>query len=388
MRIMLVSETYAPSVNGAAVFTRHLAVGLAGRGHEVAIVAPSPRGPAGVDARETRVTVHRVRSLATPYPRQRCALLTRHAAGALLAACRPDLLHIQNHFVLGRALARAATRLGIPVVGTHHFLPENLLVHAPGLLRWRPLQRALRWVLWRQCVRVYAGLDAVTVPSATAADLVRAHGVRVALRVISNGVDTARFHPGGAPATDARGPRPPTLLYVGRLDLDKGVDTLLQAMPYVLHTHPARLVLCGRGVSEPALRRLAAGLGLGQAVRFRGFVSDDELPAVYRAATLFVMPSVHELQSIATLEALASGLPAVVADALALPELVQDEGNGFLVPPGDPVALADRIGRVLADIPRAARMGRASRTIATRHDLTRTLDAFEDLYETLVQARC
>jgi glycosyltransferase involved in cell wall biosynthesis len=387
MRIMLVSETYTPSVNGAAVFTERLAVGLVGRGHQVAIVAPSPLGGPWVEGSGTRVTTYRVRSMPTPYPQQRYAWLSRRGAMALLTAFQPDLLHIQNHFVLGRTLAQAARLLGLPVVGTNHFMPENLLAHAPGVLRWRPLRRALRRALWRQCIRVYDALNAVTVPSHAAAALVRAQGLQVALHVISNGVDGARFHPRGTPSAHERGPRPPTLLYVGRLDPDKGVDTLLQAMPHVLRAHQACLVLCGRGVQAPKLRQLAERLGLGRAIRFRGFVRDHELPAVYRAATLFVMPSVHELQSMATLEAMASGLPVVAADALALPELVVDEGNGFLCPPGDPMALADRIRRVLADVSLAARLGQASRAIAARHDFERTLHTFEGLYGQLTPPR-
>lgn len=97
------------------------------------------------------------------------------------------------------------------------------------------------------------------------------------------------------------------------------------------------------------------------------------------------MPSPVELQSIATLEAMASGLPVAAADAMALPELVKDGENGFLFPPGDPEALADRIATLLSAPECAARMGRASRTRAESHRIDLTLTAFESLYQSVLE---
>jgi glycosyltransferase involved in cell wall biosynthesis len=125
-------------------------------------------------------------------------------------------------------------------------------------------------------------------------------------------------------------------------------------------------------------------MGIAGSIRFAGFVPDDDLPRTYRAATIFVMPSPVELQSLATLEAMASGLPVVAADAMALPELVKDGENGFLFPPGDSGALADRIVALLSDPDWAARMGRASRAMAERHRIGLTLAAFESLYQSLL----
>lgn len=389
MRIMIVSETYTPSVNGAAVATGRLALGLARRGHEVAVVAPSPTGRPFVEGEGPLVT-YRTRSMPTPYPEQRSALLTRRGAEALLSAFLPDVVHVQNHFVLGRSLARAARRQSIPVVGTNHFMPENMLPHAPGvLLKVRATRRWVRRQLWQDFVRVYRQLDAVTCPSDAAADLARTQGLEVPIRVVSNGVDVVRFRPAppvGGPHGEGRA-RLPIVLYVGRLDPDKGVEVLIAAMPRVRQRHPAVLVLGGRGVQESALHGHAQRRGVSNSVRFAGFVRDEELPDMFRAASVFVMPSTNELQSLATLEAMASGLPVVATDALALPELVEDGKTGFLFPPGDPSALADRIGRLLSDPARAARMGCAAREVAEGHSLDAVLRTFEALYRELLSCR-
>jgi 1,2-diacylglycerol 3-alpha-glucosyltransferase len=381
---MIATETYTPLVNGPSVFTERLATGLAHRGHDVVVAAPSPNRHRFVEEPSRGLTIYRVRSIPTPYPQQRCALLTRGDADGLLTDFHPDLVHIQNHFVLGRALARAARRRQIPAVGTNHFMPANMLPHAPGvLLRLAPLRRGLSAALWRQFVSVYRVLDAVTVPSQAAAALARAQGLRGPIHVISNGVDVMRFHP----ARDHfdGGGRAARIVYVGRLDPDKEVEVLIRAMPHVVRRRRVEVVLAGRGTDERPLRRLATRLGVSECVQFPGFVGDAQLPGLLRTAMLFVMPSPNELQSIATLEAMASGLPVVAADAVALPELIDDGRNGFLFPPGEARALADRVERVLADPSRAAGMGQASRMIAEGHSLERTLGAFEALYGRLVK---
>jgi glycosyltransferase involved in cell wall biosynthesis len=148
----------------------------------------------------------------------------------------------------------------------------------------------------------------------------------------------------------------------------------------VVAVRDAQLALVGTGQREGELRRLAADLGVADRVHFLGFVSDADLPLAYVAADLFAIGGVAELQSIATLEAMSSGLPVVAADAMALPHLVEQGGNGYLYPPGDVDVLAERLLAVLGAGPARAAMGEASRRIALTHDLGRSLDRFERIY--------
>ena len=110
-------------------------------------------------------------------------------------------------------------------------------------------------------------------------------------------------------------------------------------------------------------------------------MTDEELPGIYERATVFVMPSIAELQSIATMEAMASGRPVIGADAMALPHLVHDGDNGYLFPPGDVEALADRLRRILsADQAELNRLSENSLHLIQAHDINRTVKIFEDLY--------
>lgn len=139
--------------------------------------------------------------------------------------------------------------------------------------------------------------------------------------------------------------------------------------------------MVGDGGERERLKKLALSLGIADRVTFLGHVTDEELPGIYERATVFVMPSIAELQSIATMEAMASGRPVIGADAMALPHLVHDGDNGYLFPPNDVEALADRLKRILtADETELNRLSENSLHLIQAHDINRTVKIFEDLY--------
>jgi len=164
------------------------------------------------------------------------------------------------------------------------------------------------------------------------------------------------------------------------------VDELLRAFARLPGTSRARLEVVGMGSLRGPLEALAHTLGLGGSVRFLGAVDDDALLAAYGRADVFVMPGTAELQSIATLEAMATGLPVVAADAMALPHLVRPGVNGRLYAPGDVAGLAACLELLLGDPALRTRLGRGSRAIAQVHSLIATVERFERLYTALVAA--
>jgi glycosyltransferase involved in cell wall biosynthesis len=150
-------------------------------------------------------------------------------------------------------------------------------------------------------------------------------------------------------------------------------------MKDVIPTHEAYLLLVGRGDDRDRLQDLVGHLDLGDFVRFLGFVPEEDLPALYRHSDIFAIASDVEVQSIPTLQAAATGLPIVAAEAAALPELVQTNTNGHLVPPDDPRALATAISQILSEPTQAERFGLASLEIGRRHAEEATFDAYEQL---------
>lgn len=142
-----------------------------------------------------------------------------------------------------------------------------------------------------------------------------------------------------------------------------------------------RFDIVGSGDQRRNLEQVTDELGLSERVHFHGHTSDEELRSLLTNASLFAIASIAELQSIATMEAMASGLPIVAADAVALPHLVHDGENGYLFRPGDVEDLAAKLTTVLTQSPEERlRMQQASLEGVKVHDMRRTLDTFEALY--------
>jgi glycosyltransferase involved in cell wall biosynthesis len=378
LRIVIGADTFPPDVNGAAQFGARLSAGLACHGHEVHVLSPATTQHHPADP---GVTVHRVRSVRTPFhPTFRVSLPwhAARAANALLDAVRPDVVHVQAHFLIGRALVRAARRRAIPVVATNHFMPENLYGHARVPRAARRLAARLGWWDLR---RVYREVAVLTAPTPRAVELLDRNGIPGVLAV-SCGIDLDRFGQYlDLPSAPGMGER--RVLFVGRLDEEKRVDELLRAVALIVADDPHRHIrvdLVGDGARRAAWQELASALRIGTRVTFHGFVDEPTLLVAYAGCDVFCMPGIAELQSLATMEAMAAGKPVIAADAMALPHLVRPGRNGWLYPPGDVFALATKLRIVLDHPARAAAMGRASREIVAEHDLARTLDQFDRIY--------
>jgi glycosyltransferase involved in cell wall biosynthesis len=383
MRILIANDTYPPDVNGSAYFTKRLAEGLAGRGHEAHVLAASAGRRTEVVATRNGVVEHRMRSVPVPFHMgfrfSPPPFLYRHVL-AEMKSIRPDVVHAQGHFFIGRAAIRAARELGVPVVATNHFMPDNLVFYLKLPER---AERKITDLAWRDFARVFAQADMVTAPTTFAAELAEEKGVRGPVLPISNGMDLSRFSPenDGDAFRQRHGVEGgPTILYAGRLDAEKRVDELIRALPIVRRSVGAQLVVVGDGHERRRLEDLAAAQGVQDRVVFAGFVPDEELPGAYAAADVFCNAGIAELQSIVTLEAMATGLPVVAADAGALPLLVHDGANGHLFEPGDVRGLAARLTDILSDEEKRTRMGRESLRIVARHGVGETLYAFEEVY--------
>jgi glycosyltransferase involved in cell wall biosynthesis len=363
LRILIGADTFPPNINGAANFAGRLAHGLAARGHDVHVAAPAPVPS------DSEITVHPITSNRTPFhPTFRISLPWRAAreAEALVQRLKPDVVHVQSHFPVGRAILRAAHRHGIPVIATNHFMPENLLGYVPIPRGMRAA--AVRWA-WRDLVKIFSTAELVTAPTPRAVELLSANGLPGSPRAISCGIDLDHY-----PMKETHGR---AVLFVGRLDEEKNVDELIRAVSLL---PDVRAEIVGDGSCRAQLEALAESLQVTDRVTFHGFVSDAELVQAYQRCDLFCMPGTAELQSLATMEAMAAGLPVVAADAMALPHLVHPGVNGFRFPPGNVAILAAAISEVFRNPGTAAAMGRASRQMIAAHDIDRTLEEFESVY--------
>lgn len=379
LRVLIGCDTFTPDVNGAARFAERLAAGLVQRGHDVHVAAPSKRANRTGSFTETvegeRMTVHRWTSWRW-YPHDWLRFVlpwrARSYARKLLDAVRPDVIHIQSHIVVGRALAKEGAKRGIRIVATNHVMPENVLDFT--LLPERAKRVFVRWG-WNDADRVLTRAAAVTTPTRRAADFLERNTHRRGVLPVSCGLRASDYTADLEPRTANR------LVFVGRVTLEKEIDVILRAIPRIDPALEVSFTVVGDGDQRKNLEKLATELGIADRVRFTGRVSDQQLRAHLTEASVFVIASIAELQSIATMEAMASGLPIVAANAMALPHLVQEGENGHLFQAGNDRELAEQIEAVLRLAPEQfQRMQRASLAAVQVHDIDRTLDTFEALY--------
>jgi glycosyltransferase involved in cell wall biosynthesis len=357
-----------PVETGVAEVVLSLAAHQDARGHRVVVACP-PEGmlPERAGALGVEVVAWPARREPGPGTVGEARRLAR-----IVAATQPDIVHL--HSAKAGLAGRLAVRGRRPTV----FQPHAWSFHAAtgpvraGALGWERL--ASRWT------------DRVLAVSATEAEEGRAAGIRVATACTPNGVDTARFAPAGpgerAAARAALGLADvPTAICVGRLCPQKGQDLAIAAWPFVRAAVPeATLVLVGDGPDEYAL---VAGAVAG--VRFAG-AQRDVVPW-FAASDLAVAPSRWEGQSLALLEAMASGLPVVASDVAGVRESLAPVG-GSVVPAGDVEAFAAAVVDHLGDPDRCRSAGAANRASACAdHGVTAAAARVEAVYAEVLAER-
>lgn len=389
LRILIASQVYSDG-NGQGGFALRLAENLAKQGHQVKVLTPSDR-PVSYTVMVNGVQVEKFAAVhlsmihpaihVTPWPSVRVKKNFREFV--------PDVVHIQDHYFLCQAVIREARKHQTPLIGTNHFLPGNLL---PFLVGFPKLQNLAGRILWKIMLYFFNQVDAATTPSHAAAEILHQQDIHFPVYVISNGVDTERFT--FDPTVDRQGVRrryglaadKTIFLYVGRLDGEKRVDVLLDAVSK-MPNDDFQLAIAGDGIQNQALRHQAHSLGLNERVVFLGYVSAEDLPALYVSADIFVMPSPEELQSIATLEAISCGKPALAANARALPELVVHGVNGYLFEPDNPTDAAHWMNKLLDAPEQRAEMGQAGIMLSKSHSLDNTVQAYEECYRMVIEKR-
>lgn len=388
MRILIAGTVNYPALNGQAIFTERLAEGLATRGHDVLSIFPSETGkPYHTWRNGVEIEAFGSLNLSMIHSDTYLSLFSGREIRRIFDSFDPEIVHIQDHYPLSFDVVQAARQRHVGLIGTNHFMPENLAAYVPVLSKAKPVYNRIAWT-WM--LMTYNQLHVATAQSKASAGLMKSHGLRIPVYPVSCGLDLRRFHP--LPSVDRCAvrerygidPQKKIFLFVGRVDKEKCLDVLLYAMKQ-LSRDDVQLVIAGHGTEREKLENLTKELELGERVHFTGYIPRDDLPLLLNSVDVFTMPSQAELLSIASLEAMACGRPVMLANAVALPELVTVGGNGYLFEPGDPASAAHYIN-VLADQPEVwARMGALSVEKARYHGMESTIRQYEDLYVTLLQ---
>jgi 1,2-diacylglycerol 3-alpha-glucosyltransferase len=395
LKIAMFTDYFFPELGGIQDSIAITSRALGTRGHAVDIHAPryGTRDYRLVGAQVSEldlganVRIHRRMSL--PFPsstrQSRAALPSPVAWAAYTGLARPDVIHTHSFFGVGLEALFAGAVLGIPVIGTNHTTIAGFGPHIPVRV-----DRAAAYVMW-----YYNRCDHVTAPSRSVFDELGLDRLRRPRQVISNPIDTELFRPARNDEREAglaqfarSGPiTGPIITYAGRLGPEKNIGVLLRAMAILRgHGVSADLMLAGHGAHGPVLRALAEELGIGGHVRFVGTLAAAELARLLRISDVFAMMSTSETQSMALLQAMASGVPVVAANTRALPEFVSP-ANGVLVDPDDPAGLAAVLAELLAVPDQRRRLGSAGRLLAERYGIETVTDQWDVLYRSVLNGR-
>ncbi len=390
MKVLISVEYFYPQTVGSAYAAYRLAKGLASRGHEVSVICSgdSLNSRSGI---ESDIKVFRISSLPILFNRKyRLSPLAHHLVGPIFDEVKPDIVHAQDHLIIGSSVIDAALRRNIPIVGTNHFHPDNLLhyLNAPPAV-----EDKIRKAAWKHLDVVFGHLRAITTPSEIAKKVMRSSGIKKNITVVSNGIDLGKFKPGPKeePSEIAEkyglSPNDKHVLFVGRLEKEKNIDVLIRAVKIVNQKFPAKLLICGFGSGEEKLKSLIEELNLGDSVKLLGKAPDEDVVKLYNFADIFATASTVELQGLSVMEAMASGLPVVSSDGMALPELVKDGSNGFVFPSGNCELAAQKMIELLGNKKLAEIMGKKSRELIQEHDFQKSLDKYEKIYEQAIAVK-
>jgi glycosyltransferase involved in cell wall biosynthesis len=379
MRILHCTDTYPPQVNGVSVVTALAIDGLIERGVNVALVAPSyPREVPMVFGATRAPAAHLALPACDfpPYPGIRLTWPRPGAVERFARKFRPDVVHADTEFVIGRLGARAARRLGIPLVTSFHtdFAQYTESYGLPWLRG--PVTRSLQR-FHQQAVRIFT-------PSAVTAGWLHAHELSQ-VEIWGRAVDVNVFNPlRRTPAWRQRLQLGDAVvfLHVGRLAAEKNVDLLVRgfAAARARIGDRARLVVAGDGPSARAL-----GESAPPGTVFVGFINRQrDLPSLYASADAFLCASTTETLGLVILEAMASGLPVGAVAAGGVAEHLQHEVNGLAFT-SDPEAVADVIVRLTEDVELRSRLGSGARAWAESIRWDRELDRLVDSYREVIE---
>ncbi|MBK8168085.1 MAG: glycosyltransferase family 1 protein [bacterium] len=370
MRVAIFAETFLPKWDGVANTTCHLLDHLAARGHESMMIAPE-----GAPASYASTPILGRPCFALPmYPALRL-VTPRPGLGSEILDFKPDIVHLINPALLGISGLHRAREAGVPVVASYH-------TDLPGYLEKYNLT-AFRDFVWNYFRWLHNQADLNLCPTRFIRCQLAERGFE-RLEIWGRGVDSHIFSPGRRSRLwrerlTAGHPEAPLLVYVGRLAIEKRVEVIRPVLDELPHV---RLAIIGDGPERARLEEVFAGTN----TVFTGYLTGDDLPDAYAAGDIFVFPGENETFGNVVLEAMASGLPALVASHSGLKDHTRNGWNGFQFEPGNGAQLATLVRWLLSDPDYRARLAANALDYARGLTWEQNLDGLIGHYERLVAA--
>lgn len=339
LRIAIFSDSALPILNGVSVSIDALVRGLRSAGHSVHVYTAAAPG-----YKDSDPNTYRFWAMETPWTKG-YPLVGPFIHGILHEFRKHtyDVIHTHTPFTVGFIGLRWAESHEIPIVSTYHTLYDRYAHYIPYFPR-----RYVRFKIAKHTNFYYNSVSQVIVPSEAAKKWLRRHAVETPIEVIPTGApDRQMIDRSEARSRLGIHPVERVMLYVGRIAKEKNLGTLFEMAALAMREEPSlRLILVGDGPYRDEAREMARSLGIGDKVRFAGFVPRAEVDQYYAASDLFVFSSITETQGLVLQEAMTYGIPAVAVVGGGASETIEQGVNGYTVK-NDPAEFADTVMDVL-----------------------------------------
>jgi len=378
LRIAVFSDSFLPILNGVSISIDALVTELRNRGHSVHVyTASSPfyKDPDPNTFRFPAIEVPVWKQYPLAYP-PFYGMLRKFRRSSY------DLIHTHTPFTIGFVGLRWAESHGLPLISTYHTLYDRYAHY----IRFFP-RRYIRFKIAKHTNFYYNSVDHVITPSEASLKWLRRHSVSTDITVIPTGAPKRKLldrsevrHTFGIP------PDQKVLLYVGRLAREKNMSVLFEMAALAFREDPQlRLWLVGDGPYREECTAMARKLGIGDRVKFVGFVPRPEVDAYYEAADLFVFSSITETQGLVVQEAMSYGVPAIAVGGGGASEGIIDGNNGFVVR-NDPPAFADAVVRTIRDDKLMAKLSEGATEFVRLHGTQEMADKVLEVYAKVLEA--
>jgi len=371
MKIAWFTDTWLPARDGVVNSLLMFKKELEKRGHDIFIFAPGERNDEKGNifyykSRPLRAYKnYRVSSLPSLFSRRTIKIVNK---------IKPDVIHSHSPGIIGIHAVIASYKLKIPLFFTYHTFVDDSVYLFFRKERTQEIVRKLvyKWLRWyfRRCSCIIA-------PSKYTAKILNEKIMEREIKVLPTGIDIEKFSNGDGSEIKKRYDGKKIILHVGRVVKEKNLDLLIEAAPYILEKMEAVFIIVGEGPAKEELEEKVRRIKLQEYFVFTGFVKDEDLPNYYKAADVFVFPSVYETQGIVAFEAMAAGVPVAASTAKALPDFIKDGENGCLFNPYNARECAEKIVKVMEN----KEIVRKASEFVKEYSIERMTDKLLDIYE-------
>ena len=386
LNILIVSDSIKNPIGGAFTSILRFAEGLKNRGHKIIFIAPRYGNLPAIDIYKG-MKVYRFKGYSIPKSQNEYYLSFPKVNDIkkIIKKEKINLLHVNLPTPASLNSIKAAKSLNVKIVGHSHFHARNVLVHLPEVFQNKKFHKMFyNYLEW-----AYRDVDVIICPSKLFQKLLKKHGYKQKIIVISNGVNLNYFKSikynnfldkYNLNYYNKR------ILYVGRLHPEKNIDVLINSMPLIIKkVGNIELDIVGNGHMKKKLENLVKELKIEKHVKFIGKLFGNDLLMSYNATEIFILPSDVETEGMVVLEAMACGKPVITSNSRECACRYFIQGNGLLFKNKNSKSLAKKVIRILKNEKLRKRFSHKSFLLSRKYDIEKSVTELEEVYYNLVK---